>query len=245
LIVTSSEEDPEFEEREIDHLLARRLDALVIASVRSNAKAYQRIAAQGTPYILIDRKFPGDRGFFVGCDDTQIGLMATEHLIEMGCKKIAHIRGPRTSTGNGRYNGYKKALSRHGLPMNEAYIVDGKAADVNGQHTGAVATAALLKLRHKPDGIFCFNDPLALGALKMLLERNIRIPEDVALIGCGNIHYDDSFRVPLSSIDQQSHQIGKQAALLALELIKSRNRGLTRQVLLDPAIVIRASSRRT
>ena len=162
----------------------------------------------------------------------------------MGCKRIAHIRGPKNSAGNGRYKGYKKALSGHGLAMNEAYVVDGKAADVDGQHTGAAATAALLKLRHKPDGIFCFNDPLALGALKMLLERKVRVPEDVALIGCGNIHYDDSFRVPLSSIDQQSHQIGKQAALLALDLIKSKEKGLTRQVLFEPTVVIRASSRR-
>lgn len=244
LIVTSSEEDPELEEREIDQLLTRRLDALVIASVRPNAKAYQRITAQGIPYILVDRRLPDDSGFFVGCDDTKIGLMATEHLIQMGCKRIAHIRGPKNSTGNGRYKGYKKALSRHGLTINEAYVVDGKAADVDGQHTGAEATAALLKLRNKPDGIFCFNDPLALGALKMLLERKVRIPEDVALIGCGNIHYDDSFRVPLSSIDQQSHQIGKQAALLALDLIKSKEQGLTRQVLFEPTVVIRASSRR-
>jgi LacI family transcriptional regulator len=244
LIVTSSEEDPELEGKEIEQLLARRLDALVIASVRTSAKAYHRITAQGVPFILIDRTFPGDPGYFVGSDDNQIGLMATEHLIQMGCKRIAHIRGPKNSTGNGRYKGYKKALARHGITMNEAYVVDGKAADVDGENNGAAATAALLKLRHKPDGIFCFNDPLALGALKILLERKVRIPEEIALIGCGNIHYDDSFRVPLSSIDQQSHQIGKQAALLALDLIKSKDRGLTRQVLLDPTVVIRSSSRR-
>jgi len=68
LIVTSSEEDPELEDREIEQLPARRLDALVIASVRTNAKAYQRITAQGIPYILIDRRFPGDSEYFVGCD---------------------------------------------------------------------------------------------------------------------------------------------------------------------------------
>ena len=124
-------------------------------------------------------------------------------------------------------------------------MIDGKAADVDGQRSGVNATATLLKLRRKPDGIFCFNDPLAVGALKQLLEQNVRVPEDVALIGCGNIHYDDSFRVPLSSVDQQSHQLGKQAALLALDLIKSRDPGLARQVLLEPTVIVRASSQRT
>ena len=244
LIVASSEEDPELEDREIEQLLARRLDALVIAPVRQNAKAYQRISSQGIPYILIDRKFPDNSGCFVGCDDTQIGFLATEHLIKVGCKRIAHIRGPKNSTGNGRFRGYKKALSQYGIGFYEEYVVDGKMADVDGQQSGAAATAILLKLRRKPDGIFCFNDPLAVGALQTLLERKIGIPKEVALIGCGNIHYDDSFRVPLSSIDQQSRQIGKQAALLALDLIKSKGKGLTRQVLFEPNVVIRASSRR-
>jgi len=244
LIVTSSEGDPELEEKEIEQLLARRLDALVIASVRSNAKVYERITAQGIPYILIDRRFPRDSEYFVGCDDTEIGFLATEHLIKMGCKRIAHVRGPRNSTGNGRLKGYRKALQKYGISFDKRYVIDGKSADVDGQQSGAIATSALMKLKRRPDGIFCFNDPLALGALKMLLERKVRIPEDVALIGCGNIHYDDSFRVPLSSIDQQSHQIGKQAALLALDLIRSKDRGLTRQVLFDPTVVIRASSQR-
>jgi LacI family transcriptional regulator len=244
LIVTSSEEDPELEEKEIEQLLGRRLDALVIASVRSNAKSYARIAAQETPYILIDRRLPGDAGYFVGCDDTQIGFLATEHLIQMGCKRIAHIRGPRNSTGNGRLKGYKKALSQYGMNFIEEYAVDGKMADVEGRQSGAAATAILLKQRRKPDGIFCFNDTLAMGAMNMLLEQKVRIPDQVALIGCGNIHYDESLRIPLSSIDQQSHQIGKWAAALALDLIRSKDRGPSRQVLFEPAVVVRQSSRR-
>jgi LacI family transcriptional regulator len=120
----------------------------------------------------------------------------------MGCKRIDHLRGPKNSTGSGRFKGYKKALSQYNMTIHEEYVVNGRMADVDGQHSGAAATTVLLKLKRKPDGIFCFNDPLAVGALNTLLERKIRVPEEVALIGCGNIHYDDSFRVPLSSIDQ-------------------------------------------
>jgi LacI family transcriptional regulator len=244
LIVTSSEEDPELEEKEIEQLLTRRLDALVIASVRTNARAYQNIAVQRTPYILIDRKFSRDSGYFVGCDDTKIGFLATEHLINMGCKRIAHIRGPKNSTGNGRFKGYEKALKQRGIAMREEYVVDGSMADTDAQRSGAAATRHLLNLKRKPDGIFCFNDPLAVGALRAFQEQNIQVPQDVALIGCGNIHYDDSLRVPLSSIDQQSHAIGEQTALLALELIKSGELGSSRRILVEPTLVVRASSQR-
>jgi LacI family transcriptional regulator len=244
LIVTSSEEDPELEKREIEQLLTRKLDALVIASVRSDAKAYRNIAAQHTPYILIDRKPSGNSGHFVGSDDTMIGFLATEHLIRVGCKRIAHIRGPRNSTGNGRMKGYSKALSQHGMKMSEEYIVDGRMADIDGRHSGAAATRYLLDLKRTPDGIFCFNDPLAVGALKMLQEREICVPQQVALVGCGNIHYGDSLRVSLSSIDQQSHRIGERAAHLALDLIKSRNPEPHRKILLESRLIVRASSQR-
>jgi LacI family transcriptional regulator len=244
LIMTSSEEDPELEKKEIEQLLTRRLDALVIASVRSNARAYQNITEQQIPYILIDRKVSGDSGHFVGCDDTKIGFLATEHLIKVGCKRIAHIRGPKTSTGNGRFIGYKRALSQYGMAFRDEYVVNGKLADTDGRYSGAAAARSLLHLRRRPDGIFCFNDPLAVGASKELQERDIRIPQDVALIGCGNIHYDDSLRVPLSSIDQQSHKIGERAAHLALDLIKSGVSGESSRILLEPTLIIRTSSLR-
>jgi LacI family transcriptional regulator len=244
LIVTSSEEDPELEKREIEQLLTRKLDALVIASVRSSARVYRNIAAQRTPYILIDRQPSGNAGHFVGCDDTTIGFLATEHLIKIGCKRIAHIRGPMNSTGDGRVKGYKKALLQHGMELREEYVVDGRMADIDGRQSGAAATRYLLRLRPIPDGIFCFNDPLAVGALKTLQDREVIVPQQVALVGCGNIHYGDSLRVPLSSIDQQSHRMGERTALLALDLIKSRNSEPSRKILLEPRLVVRTSSQR-
>jgi LacI family transcriptional regulator len=244
LIVTSSEEDPELERKEIEQLLTQKLDALVIASVRSNARLFQNIAAQRTPYILIDRQPPGDSGHFVGCDDTMIGFLATEHLIRIGCKRIGHIRGPKNSTGNGRLKGYKKALLKHHIAVRDDYVIDGRMADVDGQHSGATATRCLLNVKPRPDGIFCFNDPLAFGALKELHEKGIQVPQEVALVGCGNLHFDDLLRVPLSSIDQQSHRMGERTALLALDLIKSKEQKQSRRILIKPTLVVRASSQR-
>src|SRR6476646_6461695 len=122
LIVSSSEEDPDMEEQEINQLLARRLDILLVASCRSNVDLFFRIERQKTPYILIDRSLPGLSANFVGVDDEAAGILATKHLIDIGCKRIAHIRGPKTSPGVARLEGYKRALVRRGITINERYI---------------------------------------------------------------------------------------------------------------------------
>src|ERR1043165_366371 len=96
VIVSSSEEDPDLEEKEINQLLDRQLDTLIVASCHSTADLFFRIEKQRTPYILIDRSLPGLSVNYVGVDDVAVGLLATEHLIAIGCKRIAHIRGPET-----------------------------------------------------------------------------------------------------------------------------------------------------
>ena len=104
--------------------------------------------------------------------------------------------------------------------------------------------AQLLHLKPQPDGVFCFNDPLATGAMDYAIEQGARIPEDLAIIGCGNLHYDDSLRVGLSSIDQHSRRIGEAAARIALGILGSRVPRAPETVILQPELVIRASTRR-
>ena len=102
----------------------------------------------------------------------------------------------------------------------------------------------LLTRKPRPDGIFCFNDPLAIGAMSRALDEGLRIPEDMAIIGCGNLHYDDALRVPLSSIDQQSRRIGKEAGRIALGILNSKSARKPESVLLEPQLIARASTQR-
>jgi LacI family transcriptional regulator len=244
LIVSSSEEDPEIEEQEINQLLARRLDTLIIASCRSTVDLFFRIEKQKTPYVLIDRILPGLAANFIGVDDEAVGRLATKHLIEIGCKKIAHIRGPETSTGIRRLEGYKQALAHGGLKLNGDYIIPERKGDVETKQRGAEAMRQLLSLRPRPDAVFCFNDPLAMGVMNYALDQGIRIPEDIAVIGCGNLHYDDSLRVPLSSIDQHSRQIGEEAARVALAILNSKTPPKPQTVVLQPELIVRRSTER-
>ena len=244
LILSSSEEDPAIEEQEINQLLARRLDALIIASCRSTVDLFFRIERRKTPYVLIDRTLPGLTANFVGVDDEAVGRLATKHLIDIGCKRIAHIRGPETSPGVRRMDGFKQALTQARLTIVDAYIISERKGDVETKQRGAEAMRQLLSLKPRPDGVFCFNDPLAMGAMNYALDQGIRIPEDLAVIGCGNLHYDDSLRVPLSSIDQHSRQIGEQAARLTLAILHSKVPPKPETVVLQPQLVVRGSTRR-
>ncbi len=244
LVISSSEEDPELEKREIEHLLARQVDALIVASAQSSVESFRDIHERNIPFVLIDRKFPGFQANYVGVDDEQIGLLATEHLIAGGCRRIAHIRGPEISTGNGRLEGFRRALARHALAVPPGYIVATRSSDDSAEAGGFDAMQKLLTLDPRPDAVFCFNDPVAMGAMKAIFEAGLRVPEDVAIVGAGNVRYDELLRVPLSSVDQNSSAIGERAGKLALTLIESEGRSRVRTVLLPAKLVPRDSSKR-
>jgi LacI family transcriptional regulator len=244
LLISSSQEDPELERQEIKRLLNRRLDALVIASTQWTVESFRRIEEQKVPYILLDRSFLGMPADFVGVDDVKVGRIATEHLISAGCKRVAHIAGAATSTAVGRLEGYKQALAKRGLFAADCYVVTGRTIDADSWSSGHEAMNKLLALTPPPDGVFCYNDPIAIGAIDAILAVGLRIPEDIAVIGCGNLHFDKSLRVPLSSVDQQSVAIGESAGKLVLSVIEARTPPPPQSILLEPSIVRRQSTHR-
>jgi LacI family transcriptional regulator len=244
LIISSSDEDPDLEEVEINHLLARRLDALIIASCRTTVDVFFHIEKQNIPYVLIDRCLPGLSTNFIGVDDESAGRLATKHLIDIGCKRIAHICGPEISPGIRRMEGYKRALTQAAMKVKDAYIISQSKGDVGTKQGGAEAMRKLLSLEPRPDGLFCFNDPMAMGAMNFALDHAVRIPEDLAVVGCGNLHYDDSLRVPLSSIDQHSRKIGEEAARIALRILNSKVPPKPKTLVMQPELIVRESTRR-
>ncbi len=245
LIITSSEDDPELEQEEIGQLLARRVDAMIIASAQQDTESFRRIEQQRTPYVLIDRQIENLQANFIGVDDEAAGQLATNHLIEQGCQRIAHIRGAGTSTAMGRMKGYKRALAAHRKPQAPGYVVPiGTSGDDRGSAGGYAAMKKLLSLKQRPDGVFCFNDPVAMGAMRAILDEGLRIPEDIAVVGCGNVLYSEFLRIPLTSVDQDSATIGKNAAALALSLVGKKEPPRPKTELMSPNLIVRASSLR-
>ena len=244
LLIADSNEDTELENEEIDQMMRRRVDMLIIASCQVDPQCLRRVVEENVPLILIDRSFQSFNANFVGTDDALVGEMATEHLIRIGCRKIAYIGGKNVSTSEGRLKGYKNALKRNGMKAPTNYVLSREHGDESGDITGQAAMDDLLKLKSRPDVVFCYNDPAAIGAINAILAAGLRIPEDVAVIGAGNIRYAESLRVPLSSIDVSSTALGEEAGNLALELIAKPQKLRPRSIIIKPRLIVRESTTR-
>lgn len=243
VIVASSESDPRLEQEEIEHMLAHHLDCLVLASCQESSESLRKIGEAGVPLVLIDRKFRGFDSNFVGVDDYQAGELATEHLIAQGCRRIAHIRGPVNSVGNHRAEGYRDALKRHGMAVSDEYMIStDEASESDGETRGRRAMEAILKLKRKPDGLFCFNDTVAVGAMFKAFEAGLSIPKNLAMVGCGNFHYSNKLQIPLTSVDQRAAEIGERTARMIAHLLEKETSTRSRKVVLEPQLIVRASS---
>jgi LacI family transcriptional regulator, galactose operon repressor len=243
LIVSSSESDPSLEREEIEHMLAHRLDCYVVASCQHDPEPFRKISDGGVPLILLDRSFSGYACNFVGVNDWLAGQLATEHLIEQGYRRIAHIRGPDTNVGNRRAEAFLETMQRHGLPVPDNYVIPGgEAGGSVGEERGKRAMDAVLALKPRPEALFCFNDTIAVGAMFRAFEVGLRIPEEMAIIGCGNYHYSSKLRVPLSSVDQRAAEIGERTAKMIISQLEKPATARPRTVVLEPKLVVRASS---
>jgi LacI family transcriptional regulator len=243
VIVASSESDPRLEQDEIEHMLAHHLDCLVLASCQQNSEWLHRIGEAGVPLVLIDRRFSGFNSNFVGVNDYHVGELATKHLISQGCRRIAHIRGPVTSVGNSRAEGYRDTLERHGITVSDDYIISaGDSSESDAETRGRRAMEAVLTLKPRPDGLFCFNDTVAVGAMFKAFEAGMSIPKNLAIVGCGNYHYSSKLQVPLSSVDQRAVEIGERTARMITHLLGKEASSRSRKVVLQPELIVRASS---
>ncbi len=241
LILASSEEDPNIERQEIRTVLARGVDALLVASCQPALQGFDGVEDQRTPFILIDRNFAHLHAHFVGTDDYAAGLLATRHLLTTGRRRIAHIAGPDLAPGVDRLRGYQDALKEHGIAIRQQYIIANARVEELGEDVGSEGMRRLIQTKPRPDAVFCYNDLTAIGAIHTTLEAGLSIPGDIAFVGCGNVRYSDYLQVPLSSIDQLTGQLGEQAGELALNLIENRP-AARRQIRIHPKLIVRASS---
>ena len=241
LILASSEDRPEIEQSEIRMMLARGVDALLIASCQTKLEGFYSIHHQDTPFLLIDRPFPYLRANFVGTDDCAGGRLATEHLIQLGRKRLAYIGSPDLSPAADRFRGFRNALRDHDIEMQEKFVVVGPRAEEPGNNAGYAIMQTLLKQKSRPNGVFCHNDLVAIGAMKATLDAGLSIPGDIAFVGFDNVSYCKYLQIPLTSVDQSTAQLGEVAAQLALDLV-AKKVDKPKTILLAPTLAVRAST---
>ncbi|MCX6220704.1 MAG: LacI family DNA-binding transcriptional regulator [Bacteroidia bacterium] len=194
----------------------------------------------GIPLVFFDRapeELDVDK---VIIDDFRAAYNATTHLIETGCKRIAHLAAPQTlGIGIQRLAGYKKALGDHGIPYREDWVIVADSFELAGD-----ATRNLMHLPTPPDAIFAVNDMTAVGAMKTLQRMSIAVPQKVAIIGFSAGFFSDITTPTLSSVDQHGYEMGVEAAKLLLERIEKPVEGKHKTHYIDTHLVIRESTKR-
>jgi DNA-binding LacI/PurR family transcriptional regulator len=193
---------------------------------------------EGTKIVLIDRTLDGVDCPMVTTDNIEVGALATEHVIKLGHKRIGHLRGTMTSTSRERLEGYKQALSKNDIALDKGLIRECGLMESDGYR----AMKQWIEEGDLPTAIFAVNDPAAIGAMQAMAEAGIKIGDDLAIVGGGNIHYGDMLRVPLSTVSWSRGEMGQAAARLLIQMIEGNGRDSgSQKVILSPHLIVRQS----
>jgi DNA-binding LacI/PurR family transcriptional regulator len=217
-----------------DHLI----DGLIFSPLAvSRSELQQR--TDDTPMVLLGEAAVGGADH-VAIDNVAAAREATDHLIGLGRRRIAAI-GPESHEGTGRqrFTGYRQALRAAGIATDRELI---RPVPTFHRRDGAATMQRLLQLEQPPDAVFCFNDLLALGAIRMLLSQGLRVPEDVAVVGFDDIE-DGRFSTPtLTTIAPDKDQIARTAVDLLASRIGGKNSGQPREIVAGHRLIAREST---
>ena len=241
LLLCSSGEDARKERAEIEMLRARQVDGIVLASANAsgNTALLRELTALGIALVMIDRDdHPRVKCHRVLTDDVEVGRLATAHLAARGCRAIAHITGPPIVHAHRREEGYRRAIADAGITRHGAHVVEGGFMEADGYR----AMQRLLAVAPRVDGVFAVNDPAAIGAMKAVWDAGRRVPEDVAVVGAGDVAYSDLIKVPLTTVKWSKTDVGRSAAELILDQIGGHGETRPRRVIIPPELVIRQSA---
>lgn len=238
VIVEQTEGDPEQEERILRGELAHDIDGLIISPLSATTEQIKSAAAR-IPLVLLGEHHAHRHADHISINNVAAARQATAHLIRAGHKKIGVI-GPRrldSRRQEPRLRGYAEALRSAGLPVDPGLM---RAVPDNRGESGAAAMADLLTER--PDAVFCFTDLLALGAMRTLHQRGLRVPDDVALAGFDDIPYGRVAAPSLTTICPDRGRIAETAIRMLDERVSGAESSPPRQIRAPFTLVVRESS---
>lgn len=230
--------DERAQEQVLDYLRDGHLDGALLISSHARDPLPRVLIEEGLPAALSARPLTPMAISYVDVDSVAGARLAVAHLIERGCRRIATIAGPQDmSAGQDRLTGYRLAMAGARLPTPGELVSVGNFT----RSSGAEAMEALLAAGEPPDGLFVASDLMALGALAVLAERGLRVPQDIAVVG-----FDDSVaaveaRPPLTTVQQPIEEMARALTLTLLDRIAAPERPVTSQIF-APRLVIRESS---
>ncbi len=224
VILAQSNESQSREITDMKALFNSRVDGMLMSVSRetTNFDHIESIISKGVPIVFFDRVYNSPQASKIIVDDFTGAKDATIHLIEHGCKRIAHLEGPpNLEISKHRLNGYMEALKEHNIAFNKDLVVSCPSGTIE---EGRAATEILLALKNRPDAIFATNDPAAMGAMQAIKACGLKIPKDIAVVGFSNWVFSSLLDPPLTSVDQPGFEMGQEAAKLLIRQIEKQDK---------------------
>lgn len=238
VVLCNSDDDAEREALYLDLLLKRQVDGIVLVAAATSGDSLRALIQRGLPLVVVDRDLAYPAHDCVLTDHETGGYAATEHLAQLGHKRIACIAGPSDlGSSSGRVAGHRAALRAAGLGVDQSLVVRGDFRD----HSGYVATQKLLKRSKPPTAIFACNDLMAIGAMAAARDAGLSVPEDISVVGFDDIHLAGYLNPPLTTVAQPMAELGRVAAELLLQRLVDRSLP-PRRVMLRNRLVIRRTT---
>lgn len=246
VFITNTINSKEKEKHCMERMISKRVDGMIIVPSPENIKSehFVELLEANIPFVILDRYFQDIDAYFVTCDGVHGGFLATEHLIKLGHKRIAHIAGPKgpanMSTSVDREEGYRKAMIKYELPICEEYVIH--THFYNHQKEGYAAAKQLLELQQPPTAIYACTDLTAIGAYRAIHEKGLKIPQDISVVGYADLPMAEHLNPSMTTIKQPSATMAQESfRLLKLQMNdKSTNQDNKHVVL--PAKLIKRNS---
>ena len=238
VIFCSTENKPERTETYVHLMIDAGVDGFIFASSRLHEPVVEKLIDEHFPLVLVNRKLKGEKFNYVVLNNFKGAYEITEHLINLGHRKIAIITGPpNLSTGLDRLKGYQQALRDHGIDVNGNYVIQGPFT----RETGYERAKQLLTMKYKPEAIFGGNDYIAMGVIDAVEELGLHIPEDIALVGFDDTEFASNQRVKLTTVSQRKYEMGNLSVQILIDYFERKETDYTHRVILEPRLIIRES----
>ena len=246
VMICQSNEDVEHEKRNIDTLINAQVEGILVSLSRTTHDTghFDKVHQRGIPLVYFDRMLDTRGVNAVVLDDYQGAYQVTTHLIEQGCRRIAHFAGPQhLNIYRNRRLGYLAALRTYGLAEAEELVITSDMTLADG--AAGMAQLLALPVAQRPDGLFSASDFALVGALQTLKSHGLRVPQDLLLAGFSNEIFTSFTEPQLTSVDQRCEQLGQETARLFLEIREVGTAAFQpRRVVLPPHLLVRESSTR-
>ncbi|HEV3157448.1 MAG TPA: LacI family DNA-binding transcriptional regulator [Candidatus Baltobacteraceae bacterium] len=238
LFLCNSGEDEQREMRHIHSMVERRIDGVLIFPISRSSRTLRPFVDAGIPVVTIDREVDHAAHDAVVLNNVRGSMLAVEHLLALGHRRIAFIGGYGNSPADGRLEGYRSALAAHGVVERKGYV---RYCDLM-QNGGNVEMKRLLALRVRPSAVIAINHLVTLGALTAIGEQRLAIPRDISIVGFDNPPWVSLLAPPLTTIHQPTDQLGEIAARMLIERADGKYSGKRRRVVVEPTLVELAST---